>query len=388
MIYLLLFVILFIVLIVLVGTSIVWLPTVILGFATYGFIWSKSVPHSNSPKDLSRFVKCDFDGSELHCEVDKKAVKSYLTSLKITIAMVCVLALIVTSAIVASNRDVIIELIELLDEDDFFKFFYQDMDITNFVSALITIALIYYLIEWTDGLESEISKGVSQTVEKSIFQPTDKLNNIIQDNVKLAQEELQIDFPPANTDAIQNYINTHKIKVLTNPSCLQTVIADEIEKIKQERDYLRKAINCLNEIMKLYKEVNRVVLEADSQSLITAIDETYESIYQAKVTAIPQREWALFEKAIEVYRQELKQLEEKARRYLEGDTTDYADSTNNPYTVLGVTPDMSKEEIKKVYRKLAQIYHPDKGIVSEDERFKKVSEAYKRIMNEKNKGGI
>lgn len=48
------------------------------------------------------------------------------------------------------------------------------------------------------------------------------------------------------------------------------------------------------------------------------------------------------------------------------------------YEVLGVSADASAEEIKRAYRKLAQLHHPDKnsGDTSAEERFKEIGEAY------------
>ena len=54
----------------------------------------------------------------------------------------------------------------------------------------------------------------------------------------------------------------------------------------------------------------------------------------------------------------------------------------NLYEALGVKPDASQDEIKKVYRKLAVQHHPDKG--GDPERFKKITEAY-TVLSDNNK---
>lgn len=54
------------------------------------------------------------------------------------------------------------------------------------------------------------------------------------------------------------------------------------------------------------------------------------------------------------------------------------------YEVLGVSKEAAQPEIKKAYRKLAMKYHPDrtKGDKKMEEKFKKISEAYKVLSDE------
>ena len=63
----------------------------------------------------------------------------------------------------------------------------------------------------------------------------------------------------------------------------------------------------------------------------------------------------------------------------------------DPYQVLGVPRGASEEEVKKAYRKLSRIYHPDANVNNPnkeqaEEKFKEIQQAYQQIMKEKERG--
>lgn len=65
---------------------------------------------------------------------------------------------------------------------------------------------------------------------------------------------------------------------------------------------------------------------------------------------------------------------------------------NNPYSVLGVEPTASDEDIKRAYRELARKYHPDNYQNNPladlaEEKMKAVNEAYDAIQRQRQGGG-
>ena len=63
----------------------------------------------------------------------------------------------------------------------------------------------------------------------------------------------------------------------------------------------------------------------------------------------------------------------------------------DPYKILGVSRDANDDEIKKAYRKLSRIYHPDANVNNPnakeaEAKFKEVQEAYEWIMKERQGG--
>ncbi len=55
----------------------------------------------------------------------------------------------------------------------------------------------------------------------------------------------------------------------------------------------------------------------------------------------------------------------------------------DPYQVLGVSPNASDEEIKRAYRRLAKLYHPDRnpGDPEAAKKMQQINDAYDRIKN-------
>lgn len=51
----------------------------------------------------------------------------------------------------------------------------------------------------------------------------------------------------------------------------------------------------------------------------------------------------------------------------------------NPYDVLGIKQNATKEEAKKAFKKMAMKHHPDRG--GDETKFKEINEAYERIVS-------
>ena len=63
----------------------------------------------------------------------------------------------------------------------------------------------------------------------------------------------------------------------------------------------------------------------------------------------------------------------------------------DPYKVLGISRDATDDEVKKAYRKLSRIYHPDANVnnpnkAQAEEKFKEIQQAYDQIMKEREQG--
>lgn len=346
-----------------------WGSGAISGTAAYGVARLKLASDLRNPAKFSQLVNLSFDGLELHSKIKRDAVESYVTPYNIASIIVCILVTIIVYIAVVSEPSM------LGSEEKWIQI----------LGILITAALaggfVFFL--WTKlELTSVVETQVKRSLEKanSSFQATGELQDVIRDNALLAQK-LQLDFPQDYVGAVRSYIDAHKTKVLTDPSSLQSVISVEIEKAKWDQSNLQKAIERFDEVIQLHQKVSRTVFATGSPSMVKALDLIHEQIHQAKEVCLTQREWGTFDEAMTMYEQDFKELEKQALNITVEGKPDF--DANDPYRVLGVSPEMDSSEIKKVYRELCQIYHPDKGKVRDAAKFKEVKNAYDEIVKQR-----
>jgi len=80
-------------------------------------------------------------------------------------------------------------------------------------------------------------------------------------------------------------------------------------------------------------------------------------------------------RAVEVFGEELvnKLIKEPARKA----------SPDDPYTILEALPEHSDFVIKAIHRAKAKVYHPDNKETGNAEEFKRIQEAYEKIMKDR-----
>lgn len=81
----------------------------------------------------------------------------------------------------------------------------------------------------------------------------------------------------------------------------------------------------------------------------------------------------------------LKEFQQRPRELPQGESAAPPQSgmpLADAYAVLGLTPNAPRDQVKKHYRNLANVFHSDKGAMN-DEAMKLLNRAYDRIKREK-----
>jgi len=142
-------------------------------------------------------------------------------------------------------------------------------------------------------------------------------------------------------------------------------------KAKQESRADKKAYK------KYHKEEFRQQQKAEWEKEQARQDEQYQREYREREAKRKQQKQEQQQK----YEEQKKQHQKETKQQQEKKSSSRWDSDSD-YVILGISENATKQEIKKAYRVLAKIYHPDLALLNKEEAeeiFKRINEAYENL---------
>lgn len=215
----------------------------------------------------------------------------------------------------------------------------------------------------------------------------------LEDSINKLCEQLECSFPVHYQDPINEFVSGHHKINLSKNSELQNIVLEQTNRAKRDLDKLQTAFNLYMEIFNFYLEVARTVNRTGSIPLIKNMEVLYSYLVSSNLKSLlPQRQWEDFQNFVSDIHQDLIQIKQVAIQYQqyeyeeyeecekEKDVFDYKSemTESKAYYILGVPPSIKDDDLKSIYRKLAKIYAPDKGLVKDhdENRMKELTTAY------------
>lgn len=257
---------------------------------------------------------------------------------------------------------------------------------TLFFSVLVIIAAIIteviYIFNYN---KNPINSTVRHSLEKCIndinqhFKVISHLKKIMEDNYDIVKT-IEVSFDQDHISNIYERIKSNISIVLNNPIELQKIINSEIHIAKENNKQLYTVIDLLEESYSLLETL--ASLMKDSITSNNTLENLHYRLKNIKNKFIPKKEWSNFKEEINIFISDLKKFIKNA---YDNSHSRNKGTFNDPYVELGVSPEMTDKEIRTIFRSLCKIYHPDKGKVKDDNKFKLINNAYETIMHQRKK---
>lgn len=325
----------------------------------------------NSPEQLIQLLGLRFSGGQVTWILDKHQMHSRISGfVRGSILSSIVIGVGITSGIMWLMYDTWIYEVGM----DFF--------IVGCIAATIVFASLSRTIssEFREKLESSIRERVDKKIGR-VNLSLDELDRVSEEISRLATEKLRIQFPTNYAPSIQRVVEADKAQLLIDTSKFRSLISKQVRQAKEDQNQLKKAISEYENAIQVYKRVALAVNRSGSVALIILLDDLYKGLNALRdYLTVPN--WSAFTEGITFAIEELEMLSKNAGEFAafseEDEPPEY-----DPYDILGVSAEMSDEQIGKVYKKLSSIYHPDVGITKDDKRMKEINSAYQQIMRER-----
>lgn len=344
--------------------------------------------HLNSKKMLARIIKIEFNGNKLDWCLDESQIETYVK-----------LGLVNFISIILGITSIWLITKELSNVDMFKDLTFWYWGDTNHVSSGVSLILSYILsgiIVALIILKFWPGKSFKKSVRKRAnvligrinisLEKTEELLSL-ETSIKSIINQLRIHFPIDFQTEIQIFVDTNKSELLFDTTKLNKFIKKDIEQAKEYLIKLEKANNFYKIAMKLYTETSREVNKTGSIPLIKELEYDYEGLNSTNLKSLlTNRKWDDFNDIVNSIIKDLERLRELAIKYQKvgyEEEPDEETEEEKAYRILGIPHSVTNDQIKKTYRTLASIWHPDAGLVKDDTRVKEINWAYEFLSNKR-----
>jgi hypothetical protein len=353
--------------------------------------WHSSRKNERTDSYLLETIKARCIGDKLHWSINDAVITSYAESEYSDIAFIAPvlggIASLVMFVIIQSNG---------WFSGMLFQFFWfkdkADMvdpgigSIAGFIAtATIVTAIAFFLHpkKTAEGLLKERANELISRINTSL-ERTHELDSL-ESSIKAINVKLNISFPADFKAEIQQFVDANTQTLLRDVTPLNNRIADLISRAKENLTQLEKASDLYSLAKDFYTKTVREVSKTGSPALLTQLDYIHTFLNSENLKDVLQKkDWSNFQDVVNGILDELVTIKKAATNYLEEEEEIVASTETEEERasrILGGVPlNATADQIKRMYKALAAIFHPDSKTVKDDTRMKEINWAYDVLM--------
>lgn len=362
----------FLLLIILVCSSLIWGGTLATVFLSFLFWTIHKHAMLNNSATLSQLVTPHFYGNMLKWEMNEPACRHYPES-EVFVCLTGLLGIAWLFAVynIPALHLIIVDFIhhvEFIDskkQPAFFKDPNTIVDYGTFISLISGGTLTYYLAKLNSSLLHSAVRERIRSVENSIVRG-DQIGALEQ-QIAGVSAQIGFIFPSTFSSTLDTYIENNKATLISNVTPLEQKITELSTDAKQVLAELEDAGQDLMQAKIIYDDALRIVTKSASIALIQGLEQIHAYLNTTALTEfLSVRRWQDFKEAVAEAVTEMKHLTEVSKDYKNSQSeTNEASvpatemSLEMALEILGLKAGCSPSDVKKAWVKEAKKWHED-----------------------------
>lgn len=258
------------------------------------------------------------------------------------------------------------------------------------VLSLIILGLaIYFIVMYSETLNVRATEQLVRVMNSDRGQADAYLSSAERFRLLVDQLGIRLDQPYAID--LLSFCRKQKARLATQPWRIGPEVDVALKAIGKDIHYLAKAKSQMDEAQELLQQTSKLVKRTGSKPLIVDLEDMYEGLESEELAGLLcSRQWETHQSVIDEMKADLMQLRTMAEKYLESGEWEEEQEFSNESDlgsmdetraceILRVPMSASNDEIHKMHRELAKLWHPDAGKATEDGQMKKINAAYEYL---------